>query len=401
METKRGDVSVLLFFFAFLGYGIIAFLLWKSKNTIVVFTNPTTGQQRTLDLAKKCCPNPSCPFHRKRGKGNIQYKKTYGKHYDRGLLECTGCKACFSETKGTAYANVKKPLLTFFSVLRHLAYNDGIRDIGRKVGIHRDTVMRYVRRAGTHCTKLSVLYTGLRCVEIQLDEMWSFVRKKKKNLKSMAEYLQGFGDRWTWIALDAVSKFVIAHVNGKRVEELCRKLLVLVKQRVADGKKLITSDELKVYATLILEMWGKLVAPQKTGKRGRPKQPHKVPHEEILYGIVHKTRKNGRITDVEIRAVYGALEEMQAIIEQSPVSNTINTSFVERKNLDIRQKNRRMTRKTQSFSKSPEMHDAQMEYTIAFGNFCQRHRAHGMSPAMAIGITDHIWPIEELMGFET
>jgi IS1 family transposase/transposase-like protein len=395
----RGDVYMVALLITTIGFLVMSGLYLCCPKQKIIFTDPVSGYKRELDLSKKCCPNKICIRYDVHGKGNIKLEKVYGKFHDRALLRCIICGKVFSETRTTAYYNVKKSLQFFFSALTFVSFNDGIRDTARKIKIHRDTVMRYVKRAGQQCRKLEVLHVNLKCVEIQLDELWSFIKKKQKNLKNLEEYLAGLGDRWTWLAIDAVSKFVIAHVNGKRTEDLCRKLLQLVKKRVADGKHLFTSDELKVYATILLEIFGKLKTFEKTGSRGRPKDPIFLPSEDMLYAIVHKTRKKGTITDVEIKVIYGAIEEIEKILIESPVSKHINTSFVERKNLDIRQKNRRMTRKTQSFSKSVEMHDDQMDFTIAYGNFCIKHSSIGKSPAMAIGITDHIWSMEELMSF--
>jgi len=369
---------------------------------LVVFTDPLSGKRREVDLSQKSCVNPLCPDHRKKGKSNLRIRRVYGKLHDRLLLSCATCGEEFSETRGTAYYNVKKPLQTFFSVLFHLNHHDGIRDTALKVGVHRDTVMGYGRRAAEHCRKVEKrLLRNLKCIEIQLDELWSFVKKKKKNVEDIEEYLAGLGDRWTWVAFDPVSKFVIGHVSGKRVEEKCMQLLELVSKRVAKGKMLLTSDELPCYASSILRVFGKLRSFPPTGKRGRPRKPCLMPDEDILYGTVHKERKKGRVVKVEERPVYGTLEEIQEFIKKSPVSNRINTSFVERKNLDIRHRNRRMARKTQSFSKDPQMHDDLMHLTIAYGNFCRVHSSIKQSPAMALGITDHIWSIEELMSAAT
>ena len=392
---KRGDVSMVVV--VFLTTILFCWYFRPNIRETVVFTDPETGLTRRVDISQKCCPKVTCTCYGQKNIGNLQIRRIYGKRKDRLLLRCHLCGTEFSETRNTAYYNVKKPLQTFFSVLQHLSYSDGIRDTARKTGIHRDTVLAYLRRAGKQCEKLDVFLVGLKCIEIQLDELWSFIKKKKKNLKDIEEYLAGFGDRWTWLAFDPVSKFVIAHVSGKRVEEMCKLLLERVKERVDSKRILFTSDELKCYATWILEVFGKVVTFPRTGRRGRPKKSIKVPGKDLLYATVHKTREKGRIIKVEKRIIFGEDDEIQKILKKSPVSNHVNTSFVERKNLDIRQKNKRMTRKTQSFSKKPETHDQQMEFTLAFGNFCRVHSTTKMTPAVAIGITDHTWSLEEFM----
>lgn len=382
--------------------GCIVLKLWMSRRSrIVVFTDPLSGKRREVDLSQKACVNPLCQDYGKNERNNLQIRRVYGKLHDRLLLQCARCGKEFSETRGTAYLNVKKPLQTFFSVLLYLNHHDGIRDTALKIGVHRDTVMAYARRAARQCRRIEQRLANLKCAELQLDELWGFVKKKQKNIDDMQEYLGGLGDRWTWLAFDPVSKFVVAHVNGRRVEEMCIQLLKRVKQRVADGKMLITSDELPLYASTLLLVFGKLKSFPLTGKRGRPRKPSLIPHENVLYGMVHKERKNGRVVRVEERAVYGTLAEIQEFLKGSPVSNQINTSFVERKNLDIRHRNRRMARKTQSFSKKPQMHDDLMDLTITYGNFCRIHSSIKKTAAMALGITDHVWSMEQLMSATT
>ena len=124
---------------------------------------------------------------------------------------------------------------------------------------------------------------------------------------------------------------VVSVVPGKRTAENVEKLLVDFKKRT-DGRvmNLMTSDEYKPYKRAILKAYGRKTKPAKTGKRGRPKGSRIVPVEGLKYATVHKTRHKGRVVKIELRTIFGSETEVQAAIEASAVSNTVNTAFIER-----------------------------------------------------------------------
>lgn len=138
--------------------------------------------------------------------------------------------------------------------------------------------------------------------------------------------------------------------------------------------------------------------------------------EDVKYATVKKTREKGRVVHIETRVVMGEEDEVQAILAASPVSTSINTSFVERFNLSARQETRRCHRKTLGFSKDPDMLDAHLSLFQAAFNLVRPHRALATvnpdnragsrkprrlprTPAMAAGITDTVWPLEKLLAY--
>ena len=105
------------------------------------------------DLSRFCCLNPDCPDHGKRGHGNPTVPARYGPDKTR-VLRCSTCKTRFSERKGTPLFDARLPAATIVAVLAHVAEGTGTRKAARLVGVHRDTVTRYLRRAGEHAGQL-------------------------------------------------------------------------------------------------------------------------------------------------------------------------------------------------------------------------------------------------------
>ena len=137
----------------------------------------------------------------------------------------------------------------------------------------------------------------------------------------------------------------------------------------------------------------------------RPENPIAQIDPELHYATVHKTRDNGTVVQVEQRIVFGKEQDIHKILEQSPVSHTINTADVERNNLTLRQHSRRLTRKTNGFSKVKRNLEAQVLLVMAYYNFVLAHGALKIkgpgerTPAMAAGITDHKWSMIELLTY--
>lgn len=246
--------------------------------------------------------------------------------------------------------------------------------------------------------------------EVQFDEKWAFVCKKRKHCNNdvSEDLLQG--DNWDHVAYDPENRLVISVIPGKRTAKNIEKLVLDFKKKT-DGRimNLITSDEYRPYKRAILKAYGKNTAVVHTGKRGRPKGSHRVPVKGLIYATVHKTRRKGRVVKIDLRAVFGSKSEVEAAIETSAVSNMINTAFVERHNGTDRNRNARKVRKTYCFSKDWDVHNAMTYFTMYSYNFCwpvrtlrlknQDERWHARTPAMAADLTDHIWSLHEWLSY--
>lgn len=171
---------------------------------------------------------------------------------------------------------------------------------------------------------------------------------------------------------------------------------------------LITTDEYRPYQGAILNTYGLRKAWPRTGKPGRPRKPRLIPPKSLVYAMVHKLRRKGRVVKVTIRRVFGTARQLAQVLARSAVSTHVNTSFVERFNATVRQHNSRKARKVYTFSKDLEQHVAMSWFATAYYNFCRPHlglrwqrdgRWNVQTPAMAAGITDHLWSIREFMGY--
>jgi IS1 family transposase len=211
-----------------------------------------------------------------------------------------------------------------------------------------------------------------------------------------------------WIGFDPRHKVVIYFVVGRHNQSNANNLVAGIRERSDGHLPLFTSDELKHYDDALLAVYGIKKEFPKTGKRGRPRKPILIAPKKLLYAQVVKRRKKGRVVDITTQVVFGSEKAVAAKLKQSPVSQAINTSFVERNNLTMRHQNRRLVRKTIAFSKKPERLEQQLHLSFAYYHFVKPHlslrrrirskkrKYEKRTPMMAAGITDHIWAMPEL-----
>jgi IS1 family transposase len=199
---------------------------------------------------------------------------------------------------------------------------------------------------------------------------------------------------------------VVCVVPGERTAENVAAVVEDFKRRTGGRlMDLITTDGYPAYEEAILNAYGETVTPPRTGKRGRPRAPYKVPPAGLTYAVVEKTRANGRVVSVATRVVFGTIAAVVAALGMSRVSRAINTSFVERQNGTDRHRNARKARKTYRFSKDWRFHEALTYLTLYAYNFCWPVRTLAIkddqgqrqlrSPAMTAGLADHVWTMTE------
>ena len=169
--------------------------------------------------------------------------------------------------------------------------------------------------------------------------------------------------------------------------------------------RLMTSDSYSAYETAILDAYGETVMPPRTDKPGRPKGAYKTPPADLVYATVEKVRKKGRVVEILTRVVFGTMAAVAAALAGLRVSRSINTSFIERQNATDRHHNARKSRKTYRFSKDWRFHEAATYFTMYSYNFGWPVRTlreptgeggwRKQTPAMAAGLTDHVWSMSE------
>jgi IS1 family transposase len=242
--------------------------------------------------------------------------------------------------------------------------------------------------------------------------MWSFVSKKQKNCDPAKAEDDHKGDWWDHVAYDPEHKLVLAVVPGARVTESVVEVVTAVKDRLDEQPPaLATSDEYAVYETVIAEVFSTpVVAPQGPARPGRPPVlPERRLDPDVTYATVRKERQNNRVVAVHRTVVLGGQPAVDAALQASVCSRTINTSFVERQHATARGQNARQSRRTYRFSKDWEVHEAMSYFTRYRYNFCwpvRTLRVRGdegcwqqRTPAMSAGLANHVWSLEEWLSF--
>jgi IS1 family transposase len=242
---------------------------------------------------------------------------------------------------------------------------------------------------------------------VQFDEKWAFVGKKEKNCQPDDARS---GDCWDHVAIDPESRLVVSLVVGKRTAEPTHELVRDFRRRTGGRvMRLMTSDEYSVYEEAIRAVYGQVVVPPRTGRPGRPRKPFTACPPSLTYATVHKEKENNRVVRVSTRVVFGTLLAVALALVASAVSCVVNTAFVERHNGTDRGRCSRKVRKSYAFSKDWEVHRAATMFSYFSYNFCWPVRTLRLrdaggrwrrrTPAMAAGLTDHVWPLSEWLTY--
>jgi transposase-like protein/IS1 family transposase len=298
----------------------------------------------------------------------------FGKHRN-GLrrFRCPVCKKTYTEahrrTLDTMYIPQEKAVLA----LRLLLEGNSIRSTERITELDRNTIMTLLVKAGERCQSLmDSKLRNLRMEHIQVDEIWTFVQKKRRQVRKGDS--PEIGDQWVFVAIDADTKLVPCFHVGKRHLEDTRTFLWDLYGRI-EGRTQITTDGLNHYRAGIPETFGL----------------------DVDFAQVIKMFDHGQFTSSEGRYSPSPIVEVISKVRSGdPDPNHISTSFVERQNLTMRMAIRRFTRLTNAFSKKLLNLKMAVALHFAYYNFCRVHSSLRVTPAMEAGITDHVWTISEL-----
>jgi IS1 family transposase len=371
-----------------------------------------------MDWETLYCPNRCCRFYGDPLPQSRLVKN--GSSHGQPQALCRACGQSVTVRYGTAYWDLNAEPAIFEMAIRALAEGNSLRSTARIVQIDKDTACDWLDRAAQHCRKvLLYLWRDLPVTECQLDELWSFVHTKESHLAMAKRVCETYGDAWIWMAFAPVWRLVLAFVVGKRTQESANLLLHRVAHVTAQRLPLFTSDQLPEYRTALLHVYGQWVQPARHGNRGRFPEPRRVPPPDLLYAQVVKHRRRGHVVAVTTKAIFGEPDAIAVRLQSLPTSTTVNTSYVERENLTLRQHNRRLTRKTNGFSKELTWLEKQLWLSLAYYHLVLPHeslrqllpvpestRGQGskrrwkpVTPAMAAGITDHVWTTQELLSY--
>lgn len=268
----------------------------------------------------------------------------------------------------------KLPLAKRVQILSMLCEGSSMRSISRVADVSINTVTKLLCEAGEACLAIhDELVRNVKSKRIQCDEIWSFCYAKARNVEKAKAAPEDAGDVWTWTAIDADTKLILSYFVGDRGRQSACAFITDLRLRVK-GAPQITTDQWKAYIPAVEQAFGRYVDFAQLVKifRETPGGPGRYSPGECCG------------TKIEIR-------------QGNPEVRHISTSFVERQNLTMRMSMRRFTRLTNAFSKKVDNHVAAIALYFVFYNFCRIHKSLRVSPAMAAGVSDRLWSLEDVV----
>ena len=266
-------------------------------------------------------------------------------------------------------------------ILAMLCEGSSMRSISRVCDVSPNTVDKLLVDVGNACAAYHFNnVAGVKARRIQCDEIWSFCYSKKANVETAKAAPVGAGDVWTWTAVDADSKLIVSWMVGPRDAETANLFMDNVKPRLANRVQM-TTDGLKVYLDAVAVAGA-------FADDGVDYAMLIKPYGESTDGLSTPERRYSPAKCMGTR---------KEIISGDPDIKAVSTSYVERHNLTMRMSMRRFTRLTNAFSKKIDNHIHALSLYFVWFNFCRQHKAHRLSPAMAAGISDRLWSIEDIV----
>jgi IS1 family transposase len=268
------------------------------------------------------------------------------------------------------------------TIIRALVEGNSIRSVARMTGNARNTITTLLVQLGTACAAYQDrALRNLGSTRIECDEIWAFCHAKAKNVPEEHRGEFGYGDVWTWTAIDPDSKLVPSWLVGTRDLDDAMAFMADLGSRLANRVQ-ITTDGHRPYIEAIEAAFGRDVDYAMLIKQ---------------YGVEASLDASPTARRYSPNKVTG---EQVYIVAGDPDPALISTSYVERSNLTMRMGMRRFTRLTNGFSKKVENHAAMVSLHFMHYNFGRPHSALGKNrtPAMAAGIEDHVWTCDEIAG---
>jgi IS1 family transposase len=249
-----------------------------------------------------------------------------------------------------------------------------VRSISRLTGKSKDTILKLLNDLGGACAIFHDEHVkDLKVRRLQADEIWSFIGCKQKNA-SPTQKAAGWGDVWTWVAIDADTKLIVSFLVGTRDADSAKDFIADCAGRVVNRLQ-FTTDALRLYPDAVEKAFGADIDYAQLQKiYGAPSD-----EEQRRYSP-------GRVIGTDMKTVAG-----------SPDPAHVSTSYIERQNLSMRMMLRRYTRLTNAFSKKLENHAHSVALYVMYYNFCRVHQTLRVTPAMQAGLSTSIWDTEHLL----
>jgi IS1 family transposase len=381
---------------------------------------PTNRRPRTVDTSMHFCPHTECDYRGWLGLNNLRANG----HPSGGLwrqFHCLGCNGYFPEHHGTIFHGKQAAVELIVRVLACLAEGLGIRATARVFEVDPNTVLQWLVEAAEHLRAFSRYFLcDVHVEQWQLDELYAVLRDLKAGEISDDEAIQRLqrSPYWVWTAMDPQSKLLLVIDVGTRTLEMAQRVVHQVVQRLMPGSvPLCLTDGLKDYGTAFLAHFGQWMQPARRRDKGPLPKPRWIPVPALLYAQVVKSYRRRRIIGVKYRVVFGTIERVQQVL--SACGRKINTAFVERLNLDIRQRVAAVGRRVNTLCQGEEGLRHQLTVYHAYDNFCLPHSSlrqpllvpeatngsgsakvwRPCTPAMAAGLTDHVWSLAEVLRY--
>jgi IS1 family transposase len=380
----------------------------------------TRGRRRQVDTSTHFCPNPDCAYRGWVGWGNIRAHGHPSGGPWRQLLWSV-CRRYFLETLGTLLHGKHTSVELIVRVVACLAEGLGIRGTARVFEVDPNTVLQWLVEAAAqlHAFSRHVLH-DVRVQQVQLDELFALLSAVKDNEVSAAEAIERLerSPQWVWVAMDPESKLLLTIEVGDRTLAMAQRAVHHVAQVLApDCAPLFLTDGFREYLTALLTHYGRWVQPPRRQDKGPAPKPRWMPLPQLLYAQVVKTVRRRRLVDVTHRVVFDSLEAVEHLL--APLGWHINTAFVERINLTIRQHVAAVGRRVSTLCKGEDGLRQQLAVFHCYDNFCLPHASvrqplpqpeptngtgsatlwRPCTPAMVAGLTDHVWTLREVLLF--
>jgi IS1 family transposase len=378
----------------------------------------TNRRPREVDTSRHFCPHAGCHYRGWLGFGNLRANG----HPSGGpwrQFHCTSCQGYFLETHGTIFYGKQAAVELIVRVLACLAEGLGIRATVRVFEVDANTVLRWLVEAAEPLRAFAASFLcDLHLEQLQLDELYAVLRALKAGEISDDEAIKRLerSPYWVWTAMDPKRKLLVVVDVGSRTLAMAQRVVHQVTQVLASACiPLFLTDGLKDYGTALLAHCGHWMQPERRQDKGPMPKPRWMPLPELLYAQVVKSYRRRRIVGVKHRVVFGT----QLAIEQvlATCGWTINTAFVERLNLDIRQGVAAIGRRVNTLCQGEAGLRDQLALFQTYHNFVLPHASlrqplpvpevtngHGSAkvwrpgtPAMAAGLTDHVWSLKEVL----
>ena len=259
-------------------------------------------------------------------------------------------------------------------ILQSICEGCSLRYTSRMAGVSINTVTKLLVDAGKACAEYQHdVMRNLTCKRLQLDEIWSFVYAKERNVETVTNPQEGMGSIWTWTAICADTKIIPSWLVGLRDGEHAIAFVTDLASRLSNRVQ-ISTDGLKCYVEAMEAAFG-----------------GEVDHAVLIKHYDAAARDEARYTPPT------CISCEKYVANGNPDLEKASTSFVERQNLTIRMRNRRFTRLTNAFSKKLENHEHAIALNFFAYNFIFNDTTLRMPPALKAGVADHWWTYEELV----